>query len=667
MDRLVASRFRTSALIGLCLAVVLEFTLGVAVASATTLIMPDRGALKAVDVVVWGNTSQANGTAYSLDCGDGGAPIAGTVADQSYITRTCNYASAGTFAAKLMVGVELATAQVTVSDPVALSAFDLRATRINMAIEDGLRSLYFSQKNRAATFNTNTTSWSASFYTSAYSAMAVLAIQNHGHAVNGPATDIFQPVVQRGLNFLFSVAATQDMTPCSEVGAVPALNPCVGVASNPNIGLIAPPGVDNGYVTPIFAAAISAAAAAAPARTVGAGIGDATYVAGRPYLEIAQRLANGVAWGQGNGVLAFGWSYSLQAGNISDGSTLGWAMLGLENAQAAGATIPAEVKSRLTTTLLGQLNTDGSLSYSYNGVGVNGAGNMAKTGIGLQALAFSGALISDPRVTKAIGYITKNWNAQVDPIDGFSCTAGTPSRDNKGCGYAMFNIFKGLRLYGINTLPGIGRAAGPGPIPANDWYADYVDNLLANQHNPTTPTGGDWSQSAAPTMGFSCCDSDATGITAQAELILSSTAFVQPANVTLGPLSATSPVGTTHTVTATATTAAAAPAPGVTVTFTVLSGPNAGPVVCAETGGTTNTTDNLGQAKCTYPDPGGAGTDNIQASIGALVSNVVTNAWGGVASVTDIPTLSEWGLIITAVLLGFVTLWTLRRRRNRTG
>ena len=71
----------------------------------------------------------------------------------------------------------------------------------------------------------------------------------------------------------------------------------------------------------------------------------------------------------------------------------------------------------------------------------------------------------------------------------------------------MFNIFKGLRLYGVNTLPGIGRPAGPGPIPADDWYADYVDNLLANQHNPTNPTGGEWS-TAAPTMGWSCCDSD---------------------------------------------------------------------------------------------------------------------------------------------------------------
>jgi hypothetical protein len=211
----------------------------------------------------------------------------------------------------------------------------------------------------------------------------------------------------------------------------------------------------------------------------------------------------------------------------------------------------------------------------------------------------------------------------------------------------MFNIFKGLRLYGINTLPGIGRPAGPGPIPADDWYADYVDNLLANQHNPTTATGGEWTPNSAPTMGWSCCETDTTGVTALAELILAPTAFVAPSNLTLAPLAAANPVGTNHTVTATATTAAGAAAPGVTVTFTVLSGPNAGPVVCSETGGTTNTTDGNGQAKCTYHDNGGAGTDNIQASIGALLSNVVTKNWGGSVPIviTDIPTVVRMGLV----------------------
>ena len=122
---------------------------------------------------------------------------------------------------------------------------------------------------------------------------------------------------------------------------------------------------DDGYATPIFAAAIGAAAAAAPARTVAAGLGSANsnFVAGKPYSEILQRLVNSVAWGQGDGPTLFGWYYNLQAGNASDGSTMGWAMLGLENAQAAGAVIPPEVKTRLATTLTNQLNNNGSLDY----------------------------------------------------------------------------------------------------------------------------------------------------------------------------------------------------------------------------------------------------------------------------------------------------------------
>ena len=665
MKRRVDLWSRTAALIGLCLTVLLEFTLGVAAASATTLIMPNREALKAVVVVVWGNTSQANGTVYSLDCGDGTVPVAGTVADRSYIFGTCNYANAGPFSAKLTVGVEVATALVTVRDPAALAPFGLRAVNINMAIEDGLRSLYYNQFNRAASFGTNLTSWrsaSPDNYTNSFSALAVLAIQNHGHAVNGPATDIFQPVVQNGLNWLFDHAIQKDLTPCSEGGQ----DPCVAVPAPVNIGLAAPAG-DDGYATPIFAAAIGAAAAAAPGRTVAAGLGSANagFVVGKTYSEVLQRLVNTVSWGQGDGPAGFGWSYNLQPGNASDGSTMGWTLLGLENAGAAGATIPAWVKTRLATTLTKQLNNNGSLDYQADSNPASTVSTPGKTGIGLQGLAVTGAPVGDPRVTAATGYLVRNWNAAVDSFD-YPCTTGTPTTFNKGCGYAMFNTFKGLRLYGINTLPGIGRPAGPGPIPADDWYADYVDNLLANQHNPTNPTGGEWS-TAAPSMGWSCCESDMTGITALAELILAPTAFVAPSNLVLSPASATNAVGGNHTVTATATTAALAPAPGVTVTFTVLSGPNAVPVICLETGGNTNTTDNLGQAKCTYKDIGGAGTDQIQASIGLLVSNVVAGIWSGSGGALDIPTLSEWGLLVMAGLLGLVSLWALRRRKGRIG
>ncbi len=304
MGKRVVLQSRMVWLIGLCLSLVLELTLGVTVASATTLIMPNREARMGTPVVVWGNTTQANGTADSIDCGNGTVTPGPTVTDQSYISGTCTYAATGTFNATLTVGAEVATAVITVSNP-APGSFAERNTKINMAIEDGLRFLYFNQNNRAATFNTNMTSWSSSggMYTAAFSGLAVLAIQNHGHAVNGPATDIFQPVVQRSLNFFFDTMLQKNLGLCNEVdaGGGPAMNPCVGVPAPVNTGLA---GVgDDGYTTPIVAAAVGAAAAAAPARTVAAGLGSANamFVAGKPYSEILQRLVNSVSWGQADG------------------------------------------------------------------------------------------------------------------------------------------------------------------------------------------------------------------------------------------------------------------------------------------------------------------------------------------------------------------------------
>jgi hypothetical protein len=194
----------------------------------------------------------------------------------------------------------------------------------------------------------------------------------------------------------------------------------------------------------------------------------------------------------------------------------------------------------------------------------------------------------------------------------------------------MFNIFKGLKAFGVQTLPGIGRPAGPGPIPADDWYADYVDNLLTNQHSANSATGGSWDQNVNPTMGWSCCESNITGITALAELILSPVAFVLPdpilfSTVGLSPSSATNPVGTNHTVTAFAQSSNNQPIPGATISFSILSGPNTGASGTCVPAGCVTGAD--GKVSFTYADGGGLGMDTIQAFIGTLGSNQVTKTW----------------------------------------
>ncbi len=196
---------------------------------------------------------------------------------------------------------------------------------------------------------------------------------------------------------------------------------------------------------------------------------------------------------------------------------------------------------------------------------------------------------------------------------------------NKGCGYAMFNNFKGLKLQGITTLPNVLRPAGPGSQPANDWYADYQDWLVTNQSSPATTAGGNWGA-----MAFSCCANGSSLTAAIAELILSPVTLVAPdpilfSTVGLSPATATNPVGTNHTVTAFAQAANGAPVPGVTINFLVLTGPNAG-----KTGSGTTGAD--GKTSFTYHDDGGAGTDTIQAFISlggvSLASNIVSKIWG---------------------------------------
>jgi hypothetical protein len=73
-----------------------------------------------------------------------------------------------------------------------------------------------------------------------------------------------------------------------------------------------------------------------------------------------------------------------------------------------------------------------------------------------------------------------------------------------------------------------------------------------------------------------------------------------------------------------------APIAGVTVNFSVTSGPNAG-----ATG--SGTTGSNGEATFTYTDNGGAGTDDIVATVGtSLTSNTLVEHWVKPTIVCDV-------------------------------
>ncbi len=611
-------------------------------ASAETLLMPSRDARTTAPVVVWGVTTQVQGPGLpcALDFGDLTPAFNCTGVDRSYIAQAHTYANQGTYTVRLTVGLETTTTTIQVFNPALLiggvAGDNNRSLGINMAIQDGLRFLWTSQVSRAANFPASTTtSWQNSSFPAADTSLVVLAFENQGYKItaNTPPTGIYEKyVVRRGLNFVVSNLGTQTLavTPLGN-------NPCAVYADC--VGL-RPNGSDQGYTTALAILSLAGSGALAHVNTEVAG-----YTNGKTYGEILQRTVNNLAWGQNDsGSGRGGWDYSFNS-TRGDGSTLGWDILALLDAAAAGATVPAWVISEVQTLMAvpggGILNSNGSWDYVANAALTSSSAGPQKVGIGLQGLFLIGET-SGARVNAVRDNINSWWNGSAGGIGDNSWDCGVPSAPypngtNKGCAYSMFNNFKGLKLMGINTLPNVTRPAGPGAQPAGDWYADYQDWLVANQTSPTTTLGGNWP------MGFSCCASGSSITAAIAELILAPVALVAPdpvlfSTVGLSPLTATNPVGTSHTVTAFAQAANNAPVPGVTITFRVLTGPNAG-----KNG--TGTTGADGKTSFTYTDTAGPGTDTIQAFIGTtLSSNQVLKIWGiacdvnndGVVSPADI-------------------------------
>jgi hypothetical protein len=628
-------------------------------AGAETLMMPDRNALTGTAVTVWGVTTEPNGTPYTLDCGNGtsfngtvgAAAGAGRTHQRSYISALCTYATSATFTATLATtdaSPESDTAAVSAFVAADLTAENLRNVRVNNAIQDGLRNVWVNQQNREANFPAGrTTNWNGSWQ-SAEASLVALAFQNQGYGLpadgTAPTGVYAKYVVQRALNFVIASQTT------IQLGLTPqGDNPCVGVPVDGGecVGLYDRRQDDfhQSYTTGTASLALAGVGSSLGLRTVAAadvpGNFSANYVVGKTYKEILQRMSNALTWGQiddscGN-FSTGGWYYNFNSCS-SDGSTIGWVLLGLLDTEAAGLVVPQWVKDEFGD-VFPNLNNDGSIDYQSDGNPASPSSpGPAKVGVGLQGLYFINEL-AGPRVDAVRNNINSWWSgAGGTGFDGWGC--GNTASGNKGCAYAMYNNFKGLRLHGIGTLPNVGRPAGPGAIPANDWYADYVDWFVANQ----TATGS-WS----PVMGFSCCEFGAEMKDAIALLILSPVALVLPDPIQFSQIGLshasgsiepeTNPTGTDHTVVATARAANGAGIPGTQIDIRIISGPNSGEQ-------TSGISDGQGRVSFTWNGNSGAGTDRIQASIGGnLFSNVVEKIWQAPTLTCDVDSSGDVDLL----------------------
>lgn len=100
----------------------------------------------------------------------------------------------------------------------------------------------------------------------------------------------------------------------------------------------------------------------------------------------------------------------------------------------------------------------------------------------------------------------------------------------------------------------------------------------------------------------------------------STAAPVTPGALTLTPATTSIPLGSNGSVTANVTDGSGNPVPNAVVFFAFNSGPNAGP------GGPVSTDAN-GNAVFTYVGNAGAGTDQIQATVGTLTATPVSITW----------------------------------------
>ena len=325
---------------------------------------------------------------------------------------------------------------------VATSAQAVRptSTEIGEVIERGLAWMAATQESNG--------SWSGT-YTLGNTASVVLAFEDEGHFPGSGST--YAEVVEKGLDYIFSEAEILTPLPVQDAGNPDSDGDGQGVYFSDD---------SQTYETGLCLMAI--VASNTPNRVVTTG-----PCTGWTYYEVVVDIVDWFAYGQnevGNG--RGGWRYAPNSVN-SDNSAAQWPVLGMIAAEQWGIYAPEWVKTELNFWIdYIQNDTNGCAGYTSPG-----DTNVSRTGALLVMLYWIGDEADESvRIQNAISCIENRWE---DP----------PSNDdgNKGQTYAMFAVYKGLSLLGVDTLDVV--------EPDNDWWLDYCEYIVNSQVDVGTDQG----------------------------------------------------------------------------------------------------------------------------------------------------------------------------------
>jgi hypothetical protein len=194
-------------------------------------------------------------------------------------------------------------------------------------------------------------------------------------------------------------------------------------------------------------------------------------VLGRAFLDIVQDMVDYIAYGQTDDnpediVARGGWRYDGANSGEADMVCSEWAVSGLmiaeDNWGPFGISVPSWLKSELRDNFLDAAYDEETGGWLYIASPTSHV-NVGITAIGIMCSAWTGKPPESPQVQSGLAYIAAGW----DDIGQFGHLSSM---------FNMFAVTKAMRAYP-------GEAVGD-----HEWYREYVEYLLANQH-----PDGSWS------------------------------------------------------------------------------------------------------------------------------------------------------------------------------